>query len=424
MASILSSITHSLASGRHGSSISGGANAANAARIRRCCKPLLLAHRHSRATRRVVAASAWAPTPHSGYHFDGSPRRFFEGWYWKVTDPDSGQSFALIYSVEDPGDARSGTRGVGVQVMGADDGYICQFSRDTGGFWAARNSLELGATFRPAAAAGGGGAAAGAAGARQRPPPRRMLPQAEFDAAVELGFQASATWQQGSIVAAEAGAAGAPMSTVQRCSWALRIDPLVGWGDASAAAAATSSSSGGGLDASSSGSSSSGSSGSPSGGAVAGRATAGWLSALSVFEPHWQVLMAHGTADGWVQWGDRRFELRGAPAYAEKNWGGGFPSKWLWVQCNTFGGYPGLSVTAVGARRGLLGVPGLEEDVGMVGVHLPDGRFLELTPWAGDVEWSADAWGRWWLRARGGGHEAVVEAECAREAGTTLRCAF
>lgn len=32
---------------------------------------------------------------------------------------------------------------------------------------------------------------------------------------------------------------------------------------------------------------------------------------------------------------------------------------------------PGLSLTAVGARRGLLGVPGLEEDVGMLGIHLP-----------------------------------------------------
>ncbi len=80
-------------------------------------------------------------TPHSGYHFDGSNRRFFEGWYFKVcsssltiivhealsdsrrvqalplglvpprgnyrcaaqvTLPGSGQSFALIYSVADP----------------------------------------------------------------------------------------------------------------------------------------------------------------------------------------------------------------------------------------------------------------------------------------------------------------------------------
>lgn len=84
---------------------------------------------------------------------------------------------------------------------------------------------------------------------------------------------------------------------------------------------------------------------------------------------------------------------------------------------------PGLSVTAVGARRGLLGVPGLEEDVGMVGIHLPGGSFIELTPWTGDVEWSADAWGRWELRARGKGHEALLEATCAADAGTTLRCA-
>lgn len=82
---------------------------------------------------------------------------------------------------------------------------------------------------------------------------------------------------------------------------------------------------------------------------------------------------------------------------------------------------PGLCLTAVGARRGLLGVPGLEEDVGMVGVHLPDGRLLALTPWAGDVDWSADPWGRWRLRARGDGYEAVVDATCAQAAGTTLR---
>lgn len=147
-------------------------------------------------------------------------------------------------------------------------------------------------------------------------PPPHSLPlahaaarQAEFRAAVETGFQASATWQQGRIVASEAGAAGPPMSSVQECSWAFRVNPAVGWGGA-----------GGGP------------------GAGASRATAGWLSALAVFEPHWQVLMAHGTADGWIEWGGRRFEFEGAPAYAEKNWGGGFPGKWVWVQCNTFDG--------------------------------------------------------------------------------------
>ncbi len=52
-----------------------------------------------------------------------------------------------------------------------------------------------------------------------------------------------------------------------------------------------------------------------------------------------QVLMAHGTASGWLQWGGQRYEFSNAPAYAEKNWGGGFPSKWHWIQCNSFDGW-------------------------------------------------------------------------------------
>ncbi|KAF6251155.1 tocopherol cyclase-domain-containing protein [Scenedesmus sp. NREL 46B-D3] len=337
---------------------------------------------------RVVPAAATsnAPavlTPHSGYHWDGLPRRFFEGWYFKVTIPENGQSFALIYSVEDPSNPSSPVGGVGVQVMGPDDGYICQFSRDTEVFWASRHNLELGATLT---------AKPTAAGRRRL---RRPVPETEFNAAVEQGFQASPTWHQGSIVAAETGTPGPPLSTVAECSWALTMTPRVGWGDAPGSADSRQ--------------------------AAAAAATAGWLSMLAVFEPHWQVLMAEGSATGWLNWGGQRYEFNNAPAYAEKNWGGGFPSKWIWVQCNTFDA-PGLSVTAVGARRQLLlGVQGVEEDVGMLGVHLPDGAFLELVPWAGEVEWSADPWGRWWLRARASGYEAVLEATCEPEAGTVLR---
>lgn len=35
-------------------------------------------------------------TPHSGYHFDGSDRRFFEGWYFKVSWLDYGADVMLI----------------------------------------------------------------------------------------------------------------------------------------------------------------------------------------------------------------------------------------------------------------------------------------------------------------------------------------
>ena len=79
-------------------------------------------------------------TPHSGYHYAGAKRRFFEGWYFKVrlrilfptdrvcpsdsyssssntqvTLPGDGQSFAWMYSIEDPaGDGQFS--GCGAQV--------------------------------------------------------------------------------------------------------------------------------------------------------------------------------------------------------------------------------------------------------------------------------------------------------------------
>lgn len=53
---------------------------------------------------------------------------------------------------------------------------------------------------------------------------------------------------------------------------------------------------------------------------------------------------------GWVEWGGRRYDFADAPAYSEKNWGGGFPSRWFWVQCEAFEGEPDAALTCVGAR--------------------------------------------------------------------------
>ena len=46
--------------------------------------------------------------------------------------------------------------------------------------------------------------------------------------------------------------------------------------------------------------------------------TAGWLAAFPVFEPMYQVVMAHGLASGWVEWRGERREFRDAPCYTEK----------------------------------------------------------------------------------------------------------
>lgn len=133
--------------------------------------------------------------------------------------------------------------------------------------------------------------------------------QADFTSRVSQGFQASAVWQQGSMIAQEEGTAGAPFSTVTSASWALSIQPISGWGAGEASGAISNSnsvtSSRGSTSSSGSGAgSSSGSAVTPpwplstllavAGGALGQamegqKATAGWLSLLPIFEPHWQV---------------------------------------------------------------------------------------------------------------------------------------
>lgn len=130
------------------------------------------------------------------------------------------------------------------------------------------------------------------------------------------------------------------------------------------------------------------------------QSTAGWMSQLQIFEPGWQVLMAHGWATGWFEWGTQtntdRFEFTQVPTYAEKNWGGAFPKKWFWIQCNAFENEPDLSVTSGGGIRQVLGY---QESVGMVGIHY-QGEFYEFVPWNGQVSWQVSPWGQWQVCAQ------------------------
>lgn len=337
---------------------------------------------HGRSTIRTHGLDPRGPrfqTPHKGYHYTGQQsQRFFEGWYWRVCLPGAANSFALIYSIEDPR-ADSVFSGVGAQVMGPKDGYILQYSKDTSSFWADRGRLALGACFDAKGAEGGGDG---------RPDTRivgGVLPARKFSDRVALGFQASATFHQGNIVAAEEGASGELPSTVRSCRWEFSIEPRSGWGPEDKQ-----------------------------------QSTAGWLSALPIFEPHWQVLMAHGEATGWIEWGDERYEFVGAPAYSEKNWGGGFPNKWIWIQCNSFLGSPGTSVTAVGAERGLMQVDNFTENVGLIGIHHA-GQFYELNIRDSEIVWEASPWGQWKIEGRSDRYEAIIEASCEPEDGTLLR---
>ncbi|HEY9648127.1 MAG TPA: tocopherol cyclase family protein, partial [Chroococcidiopsis sp.] len=82
-------------------------------------------------------------TPHSGYHWDGGDRPFFEGWYFRLTLPEGGPSFAFMYSIEHP------NGGGAAQVMGPGDGYFCRTFPDPSQFWAWAHALGLGHSRRP-----------------------------------------------------------------------------------------------------------------------------------------------------------------------------------------------------------------------------------------------------------------------------------
>lgn len=307
-------------------------------------------------------------TPHSGYHWTGSRRRFFEGWYFRVTLPKVGQTFAFMYSIEDPGGGQPYSGGA-AQILGPQDGYLCRTFPNPQLFWAWKESLGLGhwrtAAHLPAAhptVTSDFGSAT----------PAQFLLPGEFDRHIQEGYQATATWHQGTLY---------DPSRNDTVRWQYSTEPLYGWGQPNQPQ----------------------------------QSTAGWLSRFQIFEPGWQVLMAHGLATGWIEWQGQRYDFAQAPAYSEKNWGGSFPQKWFWLQCNAFD-QADVALTAGGGRRQVLT---WMEEVAMVGIH-HGGQFYEFVPWNATLRWHIAPWGSWRLRAERPDYVVELSGHTDRS-GTLLR---
>ncbi|AKG21904.1 tocopherol cyclase family protein [Calothrix sp. 336/3] len=273
-------------------------------------------------------------TPHSGYHWDGSQRRFFEGWYYRVTLPADRETFAFMYSIDDPWGQKPYSGGA-VQILGANEEYLCRSFPNVQQFWAKKDELALGHW-----------------GKTQLQTPATYLEPSTFESVVKSGYQATANLNQGVIHNPGTG---------QYCRWCYDIQPIYGWGNKGSWQ----------------------------------QSTAGWLSSLQIFEPGWQILMAHGVASGWIDWNGKLYEFEYAPAYAEKNWGGAFPEKWFWINCNSFENEPDLAITAVAGKRKVLW---WMESPGMVGIH-HQGKFYEFVPWNSRVKWEVTPWGKWQMQA-------------------------
>ncbi|NDJ17653.1 tocopherol cyclase family protein [Myxacorys almedinensis] len=297
--------------------------------------------------------NALLQTPHSGYHWDGSTRRFFEGWYYRVTLPECAQTFAFMYSIEDPIGGQPYSGGA-AQILGANDEYLCRTFPDVSLFWAAKDQLALG-HWRSA----------------DTQIPHLLSPE-EFDRTVDEGYQAIATWHQGKLREPNGNLA----------EWQYSIQPIYGWGNADQPQ----------------------------------QSTAGFLSSLQIFEPGWQVLMAHGYATGYINWNGKRYDFTNAPAYSEKNWGGAFPTKWFWLNCNAFDNEPDLALTAGGGRRGVLW---WMESVAMIGIHYR-GKFYEFVPWNSEINWVMQPWGFWEMSAKSDDYTVIVRGT-TNLPGTPLR---
>jgi tocopherol cyclase len=271
--------------------------------------------------------------PHSGYHWDSIAKNYFEGWYYRLTLPEIGQNFAFMYSIEDPLGEQPNSGGA-VQILGIDDKYLCRSFPDVNRFWAAKNSLSLGHW--------------GKTNLSIKP---QLLPQTEFFTQIKEGYQATATLNQGCI----------RLPNGDRCCWEYQIEPIYGWGNPQRPQ----------------------------------RASAGWLSYLPIFDPGWQILIAHGLATGWVEWQSKLYKFKDAPAYSEKNWGTSFPIKWFWINCNSFKHEPDLAITAGGGIRKVFW---WQETVGLIAIH-HRGKFYEFAPWNSRVSWQVQPWGFWQMEA-------------------------
>ncbi|MEA5535984.1 tocopherol cyclase family protein [Crocosphaera sp. XPORK-15E] len=274
-------------------------------------------------------------TPHCGYHWDGSNQRFFEGWYYRVTLPEWGQTFGFMYSIDDPVGGKSHSGGA-AQILGANDQYLCRTFPDVKTFWASYHQLGLGHW--------------GKTKLSLKP---QLLDPVIFEQKIEEGYQANAILNQGYIC---------DRATKNYCRWCYEIEPIDGWGNRN----------------------------------FSQKPTAGWLSFLPIFDPGWQVLMAHGYANGWIDWNGKIYDFTRAPAYSEKNWGRSFPIKWFWINCNSFLEESELTLTAVGGIREVFG---WTESVGLIGLHY-QGKFYQFKRENSQLSWQIKPWGRWEMEGK------------------------
>lgn len=120
---------------------------------------------------------------------------------------------------------------------------------------------------------------------------------------------------------------------------------------------------------------------------------------------YWQPVLLDAVVHGEACIGGKRLRLDRARAYAEKNWGPGFPGRWWWGQAGAFAGGE-VGVAFAGGHVSVLGTA-----VAPTAVVLRLGRrIVSFAPPTSRAVVSVGD-GRWRLKLRSPGHRLTLEAE-------------
>ena len=132
----------------------------------------------------------------------------------------------------------------------------------------------------------------------------------------------------------------------------------------------------------------------------------GFAHAVPALPQYWHPVVLSAAASGHVRAGDLSLDLSRAPAYAEKNWGRGFPDRWWWGHAAAF--EDDVSVSFAGGPVRLLG-----SEVAPTAVVVRLGRrVIALAPPAARTLAAArdDSWR---LRTRGRGYTVEINGDAA-----------
>jgi hypothetical protein len=119
---------------------------------------------------------------------------------------------------------------------------------------------------------------------------------------------------------------------------------------------------------------------------------------------YWHPVVLSAGVEGRLRAGDLSLDLNGATAYAEKNWGRGFPDRWWWGHAAAFD--DDVSVSFAGGPVRLLG-----HEIAPTAMVIRLGRRVLAFAPPGSRTLAAVADGTWRLRTRGRGYTVEIVGE-------------